>query len=439
MNPGSRYVKLLNGRQPNLNNGTVAGGLAHALTQGMRGYAAAKADREEREKAEQRQQAITEALEGMNRGGLSGEGPTQQAAGNAPFENPGRMAQILLDPASSGIGRMLVERAFQPPAERYETQLDDQGRPVAQVSSTSGRMVPIPSNPYEPKAPPAGWQMVDGGMEPIPGGPADPGYIDQTRAPQQLSPRDKAFASLTPELQRQVLMRPSASFNMGKGETEFEKATGKDLAAARTAIVDSGHGAVGTEQTFQQLGDLMQEGVKTGSLQPLVASLQGIAEDLGVDLQGEAQALGIELGDLGNQQNFDRLATQVVINGFEQFKGNLNQKEVSLALGAFGGLGTSPEANADAIAAGIAASQIARERAVLASRAKTQQQVRTIQESILSGDVTDFRQRKEQIKQGILARRASGGMPTIQGDADYEALPSGTRFRAPDGSVRVKP
>lgn len=233
--------------------------------------------------------------------------------------------------------------------------------------------------------------------------------------------------------------QPLVTVNNGKGETEFEKATGKDLAAARTAIVEAGQSAVGTEQTFQQLGDLMQEGVKTGSLQPLVASLQGIAEDLGVDLQGEAQALGIELGDLGNQQNFDRLATQVVINGFEQFKGNLNQKEVSLALGAFGGLGTSPEANADAIAAGIAASQIARERAVLASRAKTQQQVRTIQESILSGDVTDFRQRKEQIKQGILARRASGGMPTIQGDADYEALPSGTRFRAPDGSVRVKP
>jgi hypothetical protein len=34
---------------------------------------------------------------------------------------------------------------------------------------------------------------------------------------------------------------------------------------------------------------------------------------------------------------------------------------------------------------------------------------------------------------------AAGGMPKVTGDADYQRLPSGTRFMAPDGTVRTKP
>ncbi len=407
-----------------LAQGTSRSPYKTGLGQAARLGGVALAEWGKRKNADESRSALAEALAGLNRGTLTGEGPTTDAAGNAPIRDPQLMARLLSDQNTAQVGQSLLARALQPAPERKMMEAADG---VNRWVDTGEQVFPGVRKPVEGFTLGAGQRRFEGGEMVAEG------------APRTLSPRDLAFARLSPDEQRQVLMKPNATVQMGKGETEFDKATGKDLAAARTAIVDSGQSAVGTEQTFQQLGDLMQDGVKTGSLQPLVASLQGIAEDLGVDLQGEAQALGIELGDLGNQQNFDRLATQVVINGFEQFKGNLNQKEVSLALGAFGGLGTSPEANADAIAAGIAASQIARERAVLASRAKTQQQVRGIQESILSGDVTDFRQRKEQIKQGILSRRASGGMPTIQGDADYETLPSGTRFRAPDGSVRVKP
>lgn len=238
-------------------------------------------------------------------------------------------------------------------------------------------------------------------------------------------------------------MKPApAATIINKGETEFAKVTGKNLAEAQKAMMDSGQSAVGTEGTFRELGNLLAEGVNTGSVQPLVASLQGVAEDLGVDLSGTADALGIDLGNLGDRQNFDRLATQIVIDGFEKFRGNLNQKEVDLALGAFGGLGSSPEANADAIAAGIAASQIARERALEAADATTQREVRQIQKQILSGDVSEFRKRKAAIKRELLDRRklrTGGEMPAVSSDEDYEALPSGTKFRAPDGSVRVKP
>ena len=261
---------------------------------------------------------------------------------------------------------------------------------------------------------PSGFQTTDSGLAPIPGGPADPAYISQT-AP---------------------LRRPQTTVNVLPGESEFLKLAGKNDADYRTAIIDAGQSAVGMEQTFRQLGDLLESGVRTGSLQPTVAALQGIAADLGVDLSGTAQSLGIELGDLADAQNFNRLATQVVINGFDQFKGNLNTREVQLAEGAFGGLGSTPEANADAIAAGIAAAQLARQRAVQASRAQTQDDVRALQQSLISGDVTEFQTMKDRIKSELLANR--GGIPTIQGDADYNALPPGTQYRAPDGSIRIK-
>lgn len=138
MNPGSRYVRLLEDTKgQRLNNGTVAGGLAHALTQGMRGYAARKAEDAEQQKVEQRQQAITEVLEGMNRQKLTRDGPTQQAADNAPFENPGRMAQLLGDPTTAPFVMRMVDDAMKPPAERKsETDVNgvrryvDTGEPV---------------------------------------------------------------------------------------------------------------------------------------------------------------------------------------------------------------------------------------------------------------------------------------------------------------------
>lgn len=146
-NPGSRYVRLLDSTKgKNLNNGTVAGGLAHALTQGLRGYAVAKADEEERQKSQQREQAMTDALASMN--DLTGEGPTQDAASRARFEAPGRIAQMLNHPQSRDLGMMMVNRGLAPPPERYEPVTDEQGRTIGQRSSVSGKVDPFPKNPY---------------------------------------------------------------------------------------------------------------------------------------------------------------------------------------------------------------------------------------------------------------------------------------------------
>lgn len=118
MNPGSRYVQLLKPQRQNLNNGTVYGGLAHALTEGMRGYAARKADEEQKQAAAQREQALTDVLAGMNGGSLTSEGPTQDAAGNARFSNPGRLARLLGDPQTAPFAMRMVEDALKPAPER---------------------------------------------------------------------------------------------------------------------------------------------------------------------------------------------------------------------------------------------------------------------------------------------------------------------------------
>ncbi|WP_416896317.1 MAG: hypothetical protein ACMVY4_12305 [Minwuia sp.] len=411
-----------------------------ALGQGLRLGAVALAQYGDRKRQENQRNELASALRGI----LPQETSTQGGAGigdiaTTPNPRADQIATMLSNPATSQIATALLGRELNPP--QRQTEKDAGG--YLRYLDTGDRVFPDAQAPgpkptssmleyqlaqrqgfegsfadfqrYMGQTTPSGFRETDNGLAPIPGGPADPAYIAQT-AP---------------------LKRPQTTVNVGKGETEFEKATGKDLAAARTAIVDAGQRAVGTEQTFRQLGDLLEGGVRTGSLQPTVAALQGIAEDMGVDLSATAQGLGIELGDLSNQQNFQRLATQVVIDGFEQFKGNLNTREVQLAEGAFGGLGTTPEANADAIAAGIAASQIARQRAVQASRAQTQADVRALQESLISGDVTEFERMKDAIKRDLLAKRGAD-LPTISGDADYDALPPGTQFRAPDGSIRVK-
>lgn len=72
MNPGSKYVQLLMQNMGGANNGTHAGGLAHALQSGLNGYIVAKgmaAEEAERkrklEEAERQRQAMAQAAQAM--------------------------------------------------------------------------------------------------------------------------------------------------------------------------------------------------------------------------------------------------------------------------------------------------------------------------------------------------------------------------------------
>ena len=55
-------------------------------------------------------------------------------------------------------------------------------------------------------------------------------------------------------------------------------------------------------------------------------------------------------------------------------------------------------------------------------------------------DAYNLKHGQGSVNQAPAATAAPGTPPTpVKSDADYNALPSGSRFMAPDGSVRVKP
>ena len=235
-NPGSKYVRLLaDTKGQRLNNGTVAGGLAHALTQGMRGYAARKADEEEKQKAEQREQAMADTLAAMNGPALTSEGPTQDAASRARFEAPGRIAQMLNDPQTRDFGMMVVNRGLAPPPER-KTMADVNG--ISRYIDTGEQVF---SGVEKAQSAPAGWQRnQDGSMAPIPGGPADPGYLASIRPEKEPTPSGLTkligeYNSLAPDDPNRALYQQM----LGKMTTP----TGTSLTVAPDGTISFSQGA----------------------------------------------------------------------------------------------------------------------------------------------------------------------------------------------------
>jgi hypothetical protein len=157
-----------------------------------------------------------------------------------------------------------------------------------------------------------------------------------------------------------------------KAESEFDKAQGKRFSETIGKVVDAGITAKATQQTLVQLADLFAEGVPTGRFQDATLKLRGFAQDLGVNLDAVSEGLGIKLGAISKQEEVERLTTRLVISGFEKFKGNLNKEEVRIALAAFADLGRDEASNISALAAGLAAAQVARERAIPATNIGSQ-------------------------------------------------------------------
>lgn len=200
---------------------------------------------------------------------------------------------------------------------------------------------------------------------------------------------------------------------------------------ARGDLIKNGRQAVFTSRDLTQLADLMANpATQTGSLQPAVTGLQGIAADMGIDLSGLASDMGINLGDLSSKEEFDRISTRLIIDGFEKFKGNLNRREVELAVDAFQNLGRSEEANIDAIASGLAAQEITRERALDATQATTQAEVSALQRNLLEEDATRFQELRDKFAKDIRQKREQATEKREPEDGTDRALPEGI----PEGS-----
>lgn len=200
----------------------------------------------------------------------------------------------------------------------------------------------------------------------------------------------------------------------------------------RNQLISEGRSAVFTSRDLTQLSDLIADpATQTGSLQPALTGLQGIADDMGVDLSSVASSMGIELGNLENKEEFGRIAKRLIIDGFEKFKGNLNRREVELAVDAFQNLGRSEEANIEAIASGMAAQEIARQRALDATQATTQEEISALQRELLKEDSGRFQELKDKFAKEIREKRAQAQQESAPRDGTDRALPEGI----PEGST----
>lgn len=225
------------------------------------------------------------------------------------------------------------------------------------------------------------------------------------------------------ELRRAGASRTNVSTNVG-GEKKFSEETGKLTAQRLDDVIKTGRSAVGTQQSLNQAADLLVEGgVSTGTLQPAITGLQGLAADLGVDIDSALKKANIRsLGSLQDKQEFDRLSKTVIIDGFEKFKGNLNDREVRLALDAFSNLGKSEGANIKALASLKASSQLAIERAQRASTINTREEAQQFENTFLTGDVERFEELRKEFEADMRQRRENSAVPEGVDPEDFKFM-----------------
>lgn len=213
----------------------------------------------------------------------------------------------------------------------------------------------------------------------------------------------------------------SITVNTGNDESEFQKKRAGEVSNQISLMQESGTTAQRQSRSLRALTELLMSGdVKTGTLQPAITSLQGLAGDLGIDAEKIAGSMGIDIGNLSSKQEFDRLTKELVIDGFEKFKGNLNQKEVEMALDAFNSLGKNEEANIKAIAFLRASAEISKVRGAQAAMVKTEEDAKKLIADMIGEDGESFRALQKQYESEMLAALKESPKPSDSGLTDEE-------------------
>lgn len=188
---------------------------------------------------------------------------------------------------------------------------------------------------------------------------------------------------------------------------------------ARTAAVE-------TQQLASDMsGLLVQDDVKTGTIQPAITSLQGFAESAGINLTDFAEGMGIDLGSLSKKEEFNRLAKSLTINQFEKFKGNLNSREVKIAEDSVAQLGTSKKANIKALASLRASARLAEKRANALQQAAmlgNTEAVKEVFQEIQGSGTEEYKTLKNDIEERLRAQADAGGeeQPATQDSGERE-------------------
>lgn len=226
-----------------------------------------------------------------------------------------------------------------------------------------------------------------------------------------------------------LVVNQSVKGKFGGGDTNVTVNTGGDKyveANAKTindevaADLEAGRAAQNSLATLDQAQRLLAGGINVGRGQAMVLPLRQLAADFGVPLDEAAAKIGVNLGTLADQEEFNRLTTQLMLDSFQQFKGNLNQTEVQMAQDSVANIGTSEEANRRAIAAMRAAAELAIKRRQLALQAQGLEGARNYLIGKSGADTSEFQALFDKHLQAMGGGRAE--QPTI--DRQQQA-PSG--------------
>jgi len=185
--------------------------------------------------------------------------------------------------------------------------------------------------------------------------------------------------------------------------------------------------ATGLLEEVNRATDILSQGdFSTGRVRPVLTSLRGIAEDLGVSVDPALRQAGVEnLGDVSDAESFRAFSSNLTTRLAERLPGNLNQQEINLISDASSQLGKTPEANAAALASFKAGAELAQRNAsrLTEAAAKGTSELIAEQRRQRERGVEEFETLADRYKEDILNQRSSASPDTSQGDGRLKYNP----------------
>jgi len=222
--------------------------------------------------------------------------------------------------------------------------------------------------------------------------------------------------------------------NTGDNITPFEEVRGKEAAkSVEEARIAADEASVVENQLIDLQNSLAEPGMQTGSVQGLVTPIQAFADSVGVDTQNWVEnATGLDLGNTSDKEEFDRITKDLVTRVFGRFKGNLNDREVRIALGAIPNLGTTFEGNIRAIASMRAAAKLAQERGDSLGAARSAEEANSLRSDFNRASTERYQeltsQYEDQIREQVSQSRGTPA-PSANGSE------TGSEIEGPDETV----
>lgn len=238
--------------------------------------------------------ALVDALRGLNTPGANG--PTMAAAASAPVQDPEGMAALLSNPNTAPIAQGLLAKAMNPPKPEAYTLGPGQTRFVGDQQLAS-----VPA------------------------------------LPKSRSPRDEAFAALSPEEQRQVLLRPSTQVTVGAPaqQTAEDKAYGGLLVENYGEVQDAAN-AARTQRGFLNQARALNDDALPSTFRQ---SAGNVLAALGINPSSIPGFEGIT-----NGQQFNGIIGNAVLAKLQSQKGPQTENDARRIEQTVASLGNTPEA-----------------------------------------------------------------------------------------------